>query len=643
VRLAPQIAILGIVLYWFVNGGGFDDTTWYPGALVIACVGIAVIYGTFRGAPRLGPRNASIVLLVAFAGWNFASIAWATDKGAAWDGANRAALYAIIYAVFAAARPSGRQLELLLVGFAGAVAIAEALVLHSASGSSSVFTYARLAAPAEYPNATAAALLIPMWTVVPLIANRGTRLALRAAACAVAGVLLDLAALTESRGALAATAVACVFVIVWSRHRLAAIWTLAALAASGAVFVTQADVIARDWPVRPSNAAVSQAEVFLLVTAVALAAAVIAVDRLARAWRATSPQTAAVARRGAAALTVAALLVGLGVVGASIGSPVAAARSAWSSFKSAPEPSGRLRVTTLGSNRYDFWRVSVIVFRQHPVVGVGSENFAGDYMRLRRSSEEPAFPHSLVFQLLEQLGAIGTLLFLGFVIAALASALRRRLDPGLAAAAAGGTAGFVYFVVHGSGDWLWEFPAVGGMAFAAAGIAVGASGSGREAARSSGKALVAATALLGACILSFVPPWFASRDAAAASREWLEAPAAAYSLYDRAARENPLDDTALVDAGVVAGHLGDAARMERYFERAASRNPGDWFTQLELAVARSNLGRWRAAQTAAAQARRQNPRDALVAEVAALVDKRRHVSPRFVEAAIYRRTSFVIH
>src|SRR5207302_7556647 len=72
----------------------------------------------------------------------------------------------------------------------------------------------------------------------------------------------------------------------------------------------------------------------------------------------------------------------------------------------------------LGNNRYDFWRVALIELRAHPAAGVGADNFAEDYVRLRRSSEEPLYPHSLELRVLAQTGVVGALLFAGFLIAA---------------------------------------------------------------------------------------------------------------------------------------------------------------------------------------------------------------------------------
>src|SRR5204862_488282 len=50
---------------------------------------------------------------------------------------------------------------------------------------------------------------------------------------------------------------------------------------------------------------------------------------------------------------------------------------------------------------------------------------------------------------------------------------RRRRTGWGAAAAAAGVGAFTYWLLHGSVDWLWEFPALGAGAFALLGLAAG--------------------------------------------------------------------------------------------------------------------------------------------------------------------------
>ena len=78
--------------------------------------------------------------------------------------------------------------------------------------------------------------------------------------------------------------------------------------------------------------------------------------------------------------------------------------------------------------------------------------------------------------LLAQTGAIGTTLFAAFAAAAgLAAYRKRREGAAQASLVAGGVTAFAYWMLHGSVDWLWEFPALGLGAFLLLGLAIGPS------------------------------------------------------------------------------------------------------------------------------------------------------------------------
>src|SRR3954447_7329670 len=80
-------------------GGGFEPKSWYPAALFAAGLLLVGLLTLRAAAPPLVTTAA--VALAAYAGWSYLSIAWATQKADAWDGANRTLLYAITFALFA--------------------------------------------------------------------------------------------------------------------------------------------------------------------------------------------------------------------------------------------------------------------------------------------------------------------------------------------------------------------------------------------------------------------------------------------------------------------------------------------------------------------------------------------------------------
>jgi O-antigen ligase len=157
----------------------------------------------------------------------------------------------------------------------------------------------------------------------------------------------------------------------------------------------------------------------------------------------------------------------------------------------------------LGSNRYDFWRVELAGFERHPLAGVGARGFVVEYQRERRSIEEPARGHSIVFDALLETGIVGFALLAVALGAVLVGVARRAgTVPGVAA-----LGGFTYFAVHSSGDWTWTFPAVGIPAFALAGAALSAG----EGVRLPRPATLAAGAGALLAALAAVPPLLSDR------------------------------------------------------------------------------------------------------------------------------------
>jgi tetratricopeptide (TPR) repeat protein len=198
------------------------------------------------------------------------------------------------------------------------------------------------------------------------------------------------------------------------------------------------------------------------------------------------------------------------------------------------------------------------------------------------------------------------------------AAIRRRRGLGAAAAAAA-TASFVYWLVHGSIDWFWEFPALGGPAFALLGLAAGLLP--RRAATASRPSLARAPVLAAAGVLAVVvalscaAPWIAEVEQNDALSSWPTAPDSAFNSLDSAASFNPLSATPKLLAGSIALHLGRKAESQRYFREAIERSPGDAYAHLELGALLAQAGRRGEAVAILERARRLDPRDDLTAGV----------------------------
>ena len=311
----------------------------------------------------------------------------------------------------------------------------------------------------------------------------------------------------------------------------------------------------------------------------------------------------------------------------------------WDDFTSIADPkTGASNFASgLGSNRWDFWSVGMERFADQPLHGVGADNFATDYLRDRRSPEEPKYPHSLEVGVLMQLGVVGAALLAGALLAAGAAALfaPRRRDRETRALAAGALVVCVYWLVHGSVDWFWEIPGLGAPAIAFLGLAAAIGerrapvAAAREAAATP-RPLVVGAAGLGAVVaaaacVSLVLPWLAARDVAQALRTWRTDPAGAYARLDDARRLNALSERPDLYAGAIAARRGDLDRMRLSFERALERNPASWYAELELALLDAHAGAWPSAEQRVRRALLVNPREQVLHDVLARLQRRERV------------------
>lgn len=651
-RTAPGVVCVAVFLYWTADQGGFPATIWYGGALVL--LALVAVLAAARLPDLLGPPRTTwwaTGLLAAFTAWSFASILWADSKGDAWDGANRTLLYLLVYALFARWRwPAGGATALLGL-YAGGVAVVGLVtlqrVIHAADPASFVVG-SRLSEPLGYPNATAAAFLIAFWPALFVGSSRGLNPVARGLGLATAGALLELSLIPQSRGALLALPVVTLLYLVAAPARARAVLHLAivgatAAAASGPVLgVYRTAAHAGD-----IRGAVVDARGAILVSILVLVAAGIVLALL----DARVELSATAKRRVNLALAVAgatAAVVGLGVL-LSAGSPSAHARSVWHNFKS-PEPTGgSSHFVGLGSNRYDFYRVALLTFARHPVGGVGADNFAIQYLRERRSDEQPLYAHSLEMRLLVHTGIVGALLFAGFLAAALLAAWRSRSRGPMPkrGAAAAATVAFAYWVVHGSADWLWEFPALGAPAFAWLGLAAGLDRPAAAGEWPSRRRLLVAAPILGlvavSAAVSLALPWLAAREVDFAARTWRESPQRAFDALARARELNGLSDLPDIMSGAIAGRLDERARMRLGYSRAIARNPDNWYSRLELGVLEGIEHHYPAALVQLRRAHRLNPREPLVELALTRVREHRPLRPQAVDRIILDRARATTH
>jgi uncharacterized membrane protein YsdA (DUF1294 family) len=431
--------------------------------------------------------------------------------------------------------------------------------------------------------------------------------------------LVELALLCQSRGSVVALPVTAAVYLVLVPGRSRAL--VAALPPAIAVLLTHRALLHVFPALRDGvgvSGAVGDARNAVLISAfggLAAGVAIATADRYVAA-----PDLRRIGERVVVAGALLAVAVGIVVALAGFRHPEQRVERAWAAFKDT-QPATRKSyfANGLGGNRYDAWRVALLEFRSAPLAGQGVDNFAADYLRSRRSLEEPTYPHSIELRLLSQTGLIGAALFLAF-IAALAVVLRRMRQLPASRRAVAGTAVAMatYWFVHGSGDWFWEIPALGGLAFACLGIAVSVVSPvrGTTLPRRYRAAALEAVAVVALGIgVSFFFPWLAAQETVSAALSWRDNPATAYARLDTASRLNPLSDRPKLVEGAIASRLGDRTRMKQAFTEALRRNPQDWYAHLELAVVAVQEGRAADAREQLAVARRLDPREPAIERV----------------------------
>jgi Tetratricopeptide repeat/O-Antigen ligase len=628
---------------------GFYPTSWMPaGLFAIALTGVtAAVLGPPRGVPRA--TLGAIALLAAYCAWAFLSITWADQQALAWEGANRTAVYVLIFALFTlwpVDERGGRMvIGLFALGMA-LVGLVELLRADAAGDPAGFFIDLRLAEPAGYINANVALWTLGLLACLFMAASRETAVPLRPVFLAGAGVLAGLAVLGQSRGWALALPPALLLLVAVTPGRLR---LLSAIAAVGVVTLGARErliAVRDDFEPGLLGPLLHEAAVAILLGAATLAL-------LGLAWALVDRRvelSETVSRRLGRALAVVAVVAvaGLGVAAAA-GDPVDRLGDRWEEFKEGGGPeSDQSRFASAGSNRYDFWTVAWDLFGEEPVRGIGMENFQVEYLRHGTSEERPQYPHSLELGVLSQTGVVGGLLLGGALLMAGAAAWRVRRSPRGRRAVAGAAVGIAgYWLIHASVDWFWEFAALTGTAMAMLGLA-GALGPRPEppaAARAenpghSRRRIVAAVAgavLAAALALSIALPWSSELLVREASGAWRDDPGGAFDQLETAEALNPLSTVPQLTAASIALEVGDIPTARREFTEALERDPETAYALLELGTIAAERGERERGLALLRRARRLTPRDELLRETLKDVKMGRRVSVQALNERILSR------
>jgi hypothetical protein len=610
IRRGMAFAGAAVLPVWLaLHGGGFDVVIRDQTSLFVWWV---IAAGFAVGAlPRSRPDRSMILpaaALIGLVAWTLLSLTWTESSERTWTELSRLVGYAG-FVVLAWSALNRYTFRAAASGLTVAAVTVSLLAVASRVMPSSfpvdhvqiAFNTDRLSYPFEYWNAVAA------WgaatIAICLCWSAHARHALvRAAALASVPIAGTAVYLTYSRGGVLSTTVGVLAAIALSRNRwTAGIHAIVAGAGTGIVIlVVRANPAIAEALGGEGGAAVAATLALVALGCGGLAALTSAtgIDRVR-----LEPTVARIA------LPVA--LVSVVLIGGIAGHR--AIGDTWHGFlhDDVSTKSGTERLATAGGDRNDLWGSAIDAFQSNSFKGIGPGTFEFWWNRDGRVRSPVVNAHSLYFETLGELGAVGFLflvaLFGGLIWVGVRArnSARRTTDVGAAAAM---IAGFAVILFHAGLDWLWQFPAL--MALGLGGAAIASAGVSKRLARRPSSVLrLRIAAGIGAFILGVaVIPGLVSTERTRDSERALadgNAQEAAAEASDAISAE-PWSASAHAQQALSEEAQGNLVAARRDLADARSHEPTNWQWAAELARVEERLGHTAAAAAASQDARRLN-------------------------------------
>jgi len=638
---AGLLASLPLWIWWAVWKGGYPPAVFLVGIGYLALAAVALRLFAPPGRPEGAPAWA-LGALGALTAWTLASLLWAADQGAGEVAGARQILLFGSFALPLLWPPSARALMMgvavvPLVALCGAVS-----ALGGALDDPLALVDGRLEGPTGYANASAALMAMGILPALVLGSRRELSVALRAVMLAAAGGLLGAFLLTQSRGGLVALCLALLlaFLLVPGRLRL--------LVATGIVAIAVGPALDSLLEVRSVAVDAGDATVSLRDGVAALATSTFVLAGLATIYAALDSRveiSPRVVRRSsvgvALALSGAALVAFIALLasGPNVGAWVSERVDDFKTPDYARLESQPTRFTgDLGSNRYDYWRVSVEVFADKPLTGSGAGNFIASFLERRRADKSTIYSHNTWLGTLAELGAVGFLALLTFAASLALALVRAGRSQGprrwIVTAAA---LPLAYVFIHGTIDWIAVFPVVSAPALA---LAAAASRVGRPTGPASGRqARLISLALVGALATATflaAPLLLSARLSDRGVTTWQLRPAGAIDDLQRAADLDPLAAAPYVRLGVVATELRHRVLARRAFQAALDRDASAWYPEFQLGLLAAARGNRALALDKLNVALARNPGEPLVRRALRGARLRRELDPREFQHRVLR-------
>jgi hypothetical protein len=479
--LAPCALIVGLGL----SGGGFDVVDRHIAGLGAWLLVVALIVFGAGSSARIGrPLYWIAGLLGSLVVWSALSSFWSGSVELSVIEADRVLVYlGFFLAAFLLAQTSEnreRFAEGIAIGFAIVVlaGLGSRLLPHVIEVSEGLGSGSRLRYPLGYWNANAT--MSGITVALLLWMSRGARWsALRWLSVGVIPATLLTLYFTYSRGGLVTIAVASICLLALSADRL---WLLATLAIGGlgalpALLAVQArDSLAEN---TIDQASIDQGVTVLLILLAGTALALGLFALLRQLERRAGPRTdraLSISRSPTLLKRVALVAALVAVVAVALVGGRAWGQFSSSEIQASTQDPAQHFSNLSGTGRHDFWRVALDAFEEEPLIGHGAGTYVFSWDELRSIYLPAIDAHSLYLETFAELGAVGGLLVIGLVLAALwvAFAAWRAAPPRRREAQAALLAAMVAFAVAAGFDWFWEIAGLGAVFFLAAGAMVAA-------------------------------------------------------------------------------------------------------------------------------------------------------------------------
>lgn len=623
-RQFPTLALLCVILLaaWMGNSyGGYFVGDWAPPTFILSALALLVSVVGFSGSARLRWSTLALGLFIAYAAWTFASLLWSPNVGDAWLGGGQTLLYLLAFWVTVALVALGASRRWVLAASAlGPAVIAAFTLLALGSQLEDLLENDRLVGTIGYHNGEAAFLLVPLWVAVYLGGSRRVSPILRGAVLAGVVLSVDLAVLTQSRGAMVATIVSLPVFFILSGQRLRSLLALAPIAAG--LYIAFPDLngiyLASSGGEAPIEGLLS-----LVLPTVWLTAALAGLYGLLwgivdRRWK---PPSSVVRIIGGIVLVSGAILLAASAATLSerIDGPTVVVQQKWEAFKT-NDTSGKEQsryLSASGSERYLYWQVIWKDFAAHPILGVGTQNYEATYYQLRERSSWGAVrqPHTLPLEVLGERGIVGGVLFFGLLATCLASGLWERfrnLNSEGKAQVGALVAAVVYWFVHSSADWFWQIPAVTLPAIFYLALLVSPWQRSVESPvlesreRIWGWPLRAGGVGVAVLAVTVVVPLYVA-DYYLERSNTVTDPAEGLTMVENAQRFNPLNSRLAEREAELAIETGDWDRVEDAYKRAIQLNPEHYAPYMFLATFYERRGEFEQALLYYQEALKFNP------------------------------------